>query len=72
MLTNAGNRATAARMSRPAIARIVAVLGGAAVLLALEQGLGVTLYIAVPLAIVVYFAVKLAFGLRWGAGGKAT
>jgi hypothetical protein len=53
-------------MSRPAIARIVWVLAGAAVLLGLEQGLGVTLYFALPLAIVVYCIVKLAFGLSWG------
>jgi hypothetical protein len=61
-----------ARMNRLAIGRIVSVLGGAAVLLGLEQGLGVTLYIAVPLAIVVYFAIKLAFGLLWGFGDKAS
>ena len=65
-------RGQPARMNRLAIARIISVLAGAAVLLGLEQGLGVTLYVAVPLAIVVYFAVKLAFGLRWRAGDKAT
>jgi hypothetical protein len=65
-------RARPARMNRLAVARIISVLAGAAVLLGLEQGLSVTLYIAGPLAIVVYFAVKLAFGLLWGAGDKPT
>jgi hypothetical protein len=58
-------------MSRPATARIVSVLAGAAALLGLEQGLGMTLYVAVPAAIVVYFAVRFAFSLLWGAGGNA-
>ena len=59
-------------MNRQAIGRIISVLIGAAVLFALEQGLGWQLYVAIPLAVIAYLAVKLAFGLLWGAGDKTT
>lgn len=58
-------------MNRLAIARIVAVLTGAAVLFGLQQGFGVPLYIALPAAAIVYMAVKVAIGLLLGAGEKA-
>jgi hypothetical protein len=58
-------------MNRLAIARIVAVLTGAAVLFGLQQGLGLQLYIALPVAAIAYMAVKVAIGLLLGAGEKA-
>ena len=58
-------------MSRLAIARIVAVLAGAASLFGLQQGLGIQFYFAFPVALVVYLAVKLAIGLVW-VGDKTT
>ena len=59
-------------MKRQVIGRIVSVLIGAAVLFALEQGLGVKLYIAIPIAVVVYLTVKVAIGLLWGINDKKT
>jgi hypothetical protein len=59
-------------MNRQAIGRIVSVLIGAAVLFALEQGLGVQLYIAIPVAVVAYLAVKVAIGLLWGIDDRKT
>jgi hypothetical protein len=53
-------------VSKLAIARMISVLTGAAVLFGLEHGLGVALYVAIPLAIVAYLAVKVAIGLVWG------
>lgn len=58
-------------MNKLAIARILAVLTGAAVLFGLQQGLGVQLYIALPAAAIVYMAVKVAIGLLLGADEKA-
>jgi hypothetical protein len=58
-------------MNRLAIARIVAVLTGAAVLFGLQQGLELQLYIALPVAAIVYMAVKVAIGLLLGADEKA-
>ena len=58
-------------MDRLAIARIVAVLTGAAVLFGLQRGLGLELYIALPVAMIAYMAVKVALGLLLGAGEKA-
>jgi hypothetical protein len=54
-----------------AIVRIIAVLTGAAVLFALQQGFGMQLYIAVPIAAVAYMVVKVAIGLLWGADERA-
>jgi len=58
-------------MNRLLIARIVAVLTGAAVLFGLQRGFGIQLYIALPVAVVAYMAVKVAIGLLLGAGEKA-
>ena len=58
-------------MNKLAIARLVAVLIGAAVVFGLQQGLGMQLYFAVPIAAIVYTAVKVAIGLAWGVDEKA-
>jgi hypothetical protein len=58
-------------MNRLAIARIVAVLTGAAVLFGLQQGFELQLYIALPVAAIAYVVVKVAIGLLLGAGEKA-
>jgi len=58
-------------MSGLAIARIVAVLTGAATLFGLQQGFELQFYIALPIAAVAYMAVKVAVGLLLGAGEKA-
>ncbi len=58
-------------MNRLLIARIVAVLTGAAVMFALQQQLGLGLYIALPAAALAYILVKVAIGLLLGAGEKA-
>jgi hypothetical protein len=57
-------------VSKLALARIISVLTGAAVLFGLEHGLGVQLYLAIPLAIVAYLAVKVALGLVWGVAQR--
>jgi hypothetical protein len=53
-------------MTKLAIARMISVLIGAAVLFGLEHGLGVQLFVAIPLAIIAYLAAKVAIGLIWG------
>ncbi len=58
-------------MNRLLMTRIAAVLTGAAVLFALEQGLHVSLYIAVPAALIIYMAVKVGIGLLFGVGERA-
>jgi len=58
-------------MGKLKIARMIAVLAGAAVLFWLRQGLGVSFYVAVPAAVVVYMALKLAIGLAWGVDERA-
>jgi len=50
-------------MNKHRIARIVAVLIGAAVVFGLEQGLGLKIYIAIPAGIVAYAGVLFAFAL---------
>jgi hypothetical protein len=58
-------------MNKLAIARIVAVLIGAAVVFGLQHGLDMQLYFAVPIAAIVYMAAKVAIGLAWGVDEKA-
>ena len=58
-------------MNKLAIARIIAVLIGAAVVFGLQRGLDMQLYFAVPIAAIVYTAAKVAIGLAWGIDGKA-
>ena len=53
-------------VSKLAIARMISVPIGAAVLFGIEHGLGVRLYVAIPLAIIAYLAVKVAIGLICG------
>lgn len=53
------------------IARIAAVLTGAAVLFGLQHGFDMQIYLALPIAIVAYLAVKVGLGL-WLGAGKAT
>jgi len=50
-------------MNRGSIARIVAVLTGAAVLFGLQQGLGLQLYFAIPIAVLAYIVVLVVLGL---------
>ncbi len=57
-------------MNRLLVARIVAVLTGAAVLFALQQQLRLELYIALPAAALAYILAKVAIGLLLGAGEK--
>jgi hypothetical protein len=56
-------------MSKLAIARLISVMIGAAVLFGLERGLDVQLYIAFPVAIVAYMAAKVGIGLVLGVEG---
>jgi len=58
-------------MNRLAIARIVSVLAGAAVLFGLQQIFGLQIYIAFPAALVAYLAVKVALGLALGIDTRA-
>jgi hypothetical protein len=58
-------------MNRLLIAKIAAVLTGAATLFGLEHGLHVSLYIAVPAALIVYMAVKVGIGLLLGIDERA-
>ncbi len=58
-------------MNKFAVVRIVSVLTGAAVLFALQQGLGMQLYIAIPIAAIAYMAVKVTIGLLWGVDERA-
>ena len=50
-------------MNKHRIARIVAVLIGAAVVFGLEQGLGLKIYIAIPAGIAAYAGVLFVFAL---------
>lgn len=58
-------------MNRLAIARIAAVLIGAAVLFGLQQGLGMSVYVAIPVAVIAYMAAKVGIALLWGVDPKA-
>ena len=58
-------------MSRSGITRIVAVLTAAAVLFALQQGLGLQFYFALPAAVLAYLAVLVGLGLLLDADKPA-
>lgn len=58
-------------MSPHRVARIVAIVIGAALLLGLEQGLGVKFYFAIPVAILGYVAVLLGAMLIFKTGTNA-
>lgn len=53
-------------MSRHTIGRMVAILGGAAVLFVLQQQFELQLYVALPAAIVAYVAILVGMGLALG------
>ena len=50
-------------MSKHAICRIVSVLVGAAVVFALEQGLGIKFYLAIPAGVAAYIVTLVTLGL---------
>ena len=58
-------------MSKHGISRIVAILGGAAVLFVLQQEFGLQLYLAIPAGMVAYFAILVAMGLALGVNPRA-
>ncbi|HET9714596.1 MAG TPA: hypothetical protein VFP60_00275 [Pseudolabrys sp.] len=55
-------------MTRDRMIRLAAVLVGAGVLLAMDQGLGLKLYIAIPAGIVAYVITLVALALALGTG----
>jgi len=59
-------------MDRQTIARLISVLGGAAVLFGLEQGLDMKFYFAVPAAVAVYVALRLGISLLLRVDDKTT
>lgn len=57
-------------MSKHGVSRIVAMLGGAAVLFVLQQQLGLQFYFALPVAILAYLALLAGTGLALGVNPR--
>ena len=58
-------------MNRQGIARIVAVLVGAAVLFGLELGFGLQFYFAIPAGVIVYVVTRLTLDQMLGTDRSA-
>jgi len=58
-------------MNRQGIARIIAVLAGAAVLFGLELGFGVQFYFAIPAGVLVYIVTRMVLDQVLGTDTRA-